>query len=198
MRPSALSAPGHAWAALAVLLGLVAAAGFVWLPPDALVWRRATPLAPSRWLTPVMVHFTPLHLLANLAALAVLAMLGRAARLPGAAALAWALAWPATHALLPLAQGLDRYAGLSGVVHAGTAVAALFMMACAQPRLRMIGALVATGLAAKLWSEDIWQRPVQFDAAWGFPVAVAAHASGALAGAGAGLLMLGLQRLRRA
>lgn len=187
-------APGGAWVALAGGLALLGALGSL-LPASTLAWSRATAALPWRWLTPVGAHYGGLHLLANLAGLLLLAWLGRAARLDGRAALAWCLAWPATHAALWLAPALTSYAGLSGVVHAGTAVAAVFLLA-SHGRLRWLGLALALGLALKLGSEQPWQAPVQRNPAWAFPVAVIAHATGTAAGLAAALLVLAAARRR--
>ncbi len=74
------------------------------------------------------MHWSLLHLGANLAGVAVLAALGWVARLPCAAALAWGAAWPLTQLGLALRPELTHYGGLSGVLHAGVAVAALWLV----------------------------------------------------------------------
>jgi hypothetical protein len=99
-----------------------------WQPPLAFSepWRSVT----AAW-----VHLSPLHLAGNLAATAVVALLGRAAGCGRRAAVAWALAWPLTQALLA-EPALLRYGGLSGVLHAGAAVAAVALSAPAPRRGR--------------------------------------------------------------
>ncbi|WP_053013238.1 hypothetical protein [Caldimonas brevitalea] len=187
---------GRAWQAVASLLAVLALVGLA-LPPDTLAWTRETAGQPARWFTPVAVHLSVLHLLANAAGLLLLALLGRAVALPPAAAVAWLSAWPLTHLSLVLAPGLMRYGGLSGVLHAGAAVAAVFMLAMPVRRQRLLGAALAAGLTFKLHSENFWVAPLQEHPGWGFPVAVISHATGAVAGSGAALVALGWRRLRR-
>ncbi|PPE69631.1 rhomboid family intramembrane serine protease [Caldimonas thermodepolymerans] len=186
--------PGLAWTGLAAALGLLALAGLA-LPPESLAWRADAPWAVWRWFSAAGVHRTPLHLGANLAGLALLAALGRAARLPGAAALAWLVAWPLTHAPLMYVAPLHSYGGLSGVLHAGAAIAGLYMLCRpATARHRWVGLALLAGVALKLLLETPWQTPLRTDAGWGFPVAVVAHATGALAGWLAGAVALGVRR----
>lgn len=196
----ALRAPGFAWAA-AALLYAAAAAAVALLPPDwaaVLDWQPALAWTqPWRWWSAAFVHLSPAHLAANLAGCGVVAAFGAAARLPPRAALAWCVAWPLTQlALLVLAPALTRYAGLSGVLHAGVAVAAWFLVTQgAGGRRRTVGWLVWAGLAAKLLSETPWRAPVQAVPGWDIPIAAIAHLSGALAGLGcAAVVSLGRRR----
>jgi len=202
--PSLLRLTAPWWGlALALALGsagLALASG--WGGPAAhepLVWQRAQLAAqPWRWWSAALAHLDASHLAANLAGCAVVAAFGVAAGLGRAAALAWALAWPLTHLALALAPGVERFAGLSGVLHAGVAVAAVFTVARpAHDVQRWVGAAVTLGLLAKLAWERPWALPVQRVAGWDFPVVVAAHASGAAAGAACALLVLaGCRRAR--
>lgn len=189
-----MSVGGRAWVALCALLAVAALLG-MWLPPQMLVWAATSPLDVWGWWSPVAAHFTTLHLVANLAGLALLAWLGWSARLPLAAALAWLAAWPATHAMLIWADTLELYGGLSGVLHAGVVIAGVFL--CADPlrRRRWVGAAVLAGVALKIGLEAPWNAALQTDTAWGFPVAVAAHATGALAGLLAAAVAVGVGRL---
>jgi rhomboid family GlyGly-CTERM serine protease len=166
-----------------------------WLPAAVLDWQPAAAAAePWRFVTAAWVHWSPLHLAANLAATAVVAALGHAARLPAAAALAWLLAWPLTHAGLWLQPALAHYGGASGVLHAAVAVAACWLigarnsarngarMGARQRRVRWIGAAIAAGLVTKLLLEQPWRGPLVHPASWDIAVAPLAHASGVLAG----------------
>jgi len=98
----------------------------------ALDWQPALGLGePWRLWTGAWVHWSAAHLLVNAVGAAVLAFVGWRARLTSAAALAWFLAWPLTHAFMG-AAGADRlaalmphYGGLSGVLHAGAIVLGL-------------------------------------------------------------------------
>jgi len=173
---------GHrAWLTLCALAVAGALAG--WLAPAmALDWQPALAATePWRWWTAAFVHWSPLHLGANLAGCAVLAGLGAAARLPSRATLAWGLAWPLTHIALLAQPALAHYGGLSGVLHAGVAVAAVVLLA-RTGRERAIGAAIATGLLAKLLLERPWAGPLAHPAGWDIAVAPLAHAAGAAAG----------------
>ncbi len=192
-RVQRLTRPGRAWLLLAgVLLVLSLGHALAGADLDAWAWRRELPGQAWRWWTAALVHWNTLHLLANLAGTAAVAWLGWAARLPAGAALAWLLAWPLTQVLLWLADAPARYAGLSGVLHAGVAVAAVHLLLQAAA-MRWIGGALAVGLLLKITSEAPWHAAVVASTDWGFPVAVAAHACGAVAGlvvAAAGVLAI--------
>ena len=152
-------------------------------PAVLLDWQPALATTqPWRWLTAAFVHWSPLHLFANLAGAVVVAAFGVLAQLPRRAALAWTLAWPLTHGALLLQPTLAHYGGLSGVLHAGVAVAATTLVLDASGRARAIGGAVAIGLALKIVLERPWDGPVQHPAGWDIAVAPGAHAAGALAG----------------
>jgi rhomboid family GlyGly-CTERM serine protease len=172
----------RAWLALCALAAIGAGAG--WLLPAAwLDWQPSLAASePWRLWTAAFVHWSPLHLGANLAGCAVLAGFGAAAAVPGRAAMAWLLAWPLTHAALLAQPALAHYGGLSGVLHAGVAVVAVALLARAG-RSRAVGAAVAAGLLAKLLLERPWAGPLAHPAGWDIAVAPLAHAAGAAAGA---------------
>lgn len=171
-----------AWIAFTATLALLAAAAW-FTPRSALDWQPARALAePWRLWSAAFVHWSPWHLAANEAGCAVVAAFGAAAKVPARAALAWLVAWPLTHAALALEPALVSYGGLSGVLHAGVAVAAWHLVRHTRGRQRMLGALVLAGLGLKLALEAPWQAPTQFVAGWDFPVAPLAHATGAVAG----------------
>lgn len=182
-----------AWELLAALLALGALATW-WLPESAqqaLEWRPALAAEqPWRAWSAAWRHWSLQHLLANLAGCAVLAWLGRRAGLGGRAALAWLAAWPLTQAALVLAPALQRFGGLSGVLHAGVAVAALELLARpGRPRLVELG--LAAGLALKLALERGWAAPWLREApGWDIAVAPLAHLSGAVAGAACTLILM--------
>lgn len=188
-------------AAGAALAGWVLPASWLdWQP--ALAWRE-----PWRWWTAAAVHWSAMHLLANLAGCAVLAAFGTAARLPRRAAVAWALAWPLTHGALLLQPALAHYGGLSGVLHAGVAVAALHLLARGEgrreggregwregwcDRRRLVGAAVLGALAFKLVRERPWAGPLAYPDGWDIALAPLAHLTGALAG-GVGVLLVAVR-----
>jgi len=137
------------------------------------------------------VHWSPLHLGANLLGTALVAALGQVGALPPRAALAWLIAWPLTQLGLLLQPELMHYGGLSGVLHAGVAVAAVTLVLDEQGRRRAIAAALLLGLAVKLLLEAPWGPPLRHPADWDIAVAPLAHSTGAVCGA---LLALLLQR----
>lgn len=175
--PSVLIGPGSGLARLTL----------AWAP--ALAWSE-----PWRWWSAAWVHLSLLHLLANLAGAVLVLLLGWVARLPRAAAWAWALAWPLTHLGLLLAPDLLRYGGLSGVLHAGVAVAVVALMRTAPLRReRVLGAVLLAGLCMKVLGERAWAHTLVTPPGWDIAVAPLAHASGTVCGV---LLALGLVRSR--
>jgi rhomboid family GlyGly-CTERM serine protease len=172
----------RAWLAVATA-GAVGAVVALALPSAALDWRPERALAePWRWWTAAWVHFSPLHLAANLAALAVVTAFGFAAAVPRSAAIAWAAAWPLTQLGLLAQPALTRYGGLSGVLHAGVACVVTTLLLDARGARRAIGAAVGTGLVVKLLSETPWAGPLTRSPEWDIPIAPLAHATGAVAG----------------
>lgn len=177
-----MAEPGKAWALLCALLAKLSL--FVWLlaPAAALDWQLDRIAAqPWRVWSAALVHLSLLHLAANLAGCAVLALLGWRAALPLRAAGAWLLAWPLTQLGLLLRPELSRYAGLSGVLHAGVAIAAAVLIGRAG-RERWLGLAIAAGLAAKLALESPLGPVLRAVPGFDFAVAPFAHLSGALAG----------------
>jgi rhomboid family GlyGly-CTERM serine protease len=172
-------APWAGLCAAAALGALLAQA----VDPALLRWQPELAFSqPWRLVTAAWVHFSSQHLIANLAGTAVLAALGRAAGCGQRAALAWALAWPLTQAGLLVQPALTAYGGLSGVLHAGVAVATWQLLRAAHGARRWIGAAIAAGLLLKVGLEAPWQGPLRQVPGWDIAIAPAAHASGALAG----------------
>lgn len=145
---------------------------------------------PWRWWSAAWVHLSSMHLLANLIGAVLVVVLGVAARLPVRAAVAWALAWPATQLGLLAMPELTRYGGLSGVLHAGVAVAATTMLLRSARGERLLGGAIAAVLVVKLLTEAPWRGPLQHPEGWDIAVAPLAHATGALAGAAMALVCL--------
>lgn len=174
--------PASAWLLLSLLAGLGALVAWAadpallrWQPE--LAWQQ-----PWRFISAAWVHLSMLHLLANLLGTALVAALGWAAGCDRRAALAWALAWPLTHAGLLLQPGLSHYGGLSGLLHAGVAVAILQLLRGTRGQRRTIGALLAAGLLLKLLLEAPWLGALRQPAGWDIAIAPLAHSSGAIAG----------------
>jgi rhomboid family GlyGly-CTERM serine protease len=170
------------WLTTAALLAAAAAA--LWFAPrEALSWQPGRALdQPWRAWSAAFVHWTPWHLAANLLGCAVVAAFGVAARVPTRAVLAWLVAWPASHAALAVQPALAIYGGLSGVLHAGVAIAAWHLLRHDSGSRRVIGAAVMVGLLIKLLLERPWGAATQSVPGWDFRVAPLAHATGALAG----------------
>lgn len=126
----------------------------------------------------------------NLAGCALIAWLGWRAAMPARSVAAWAVAWPLTQFGLCLQPALRHYGGLSGVLHAAVAIIGCRLIAQRrEPRARAIGALLAVGLALKIVWEAPWSAALRNVEGWDFALAPAAHASGAIAGVLAWLLI---------
>jgi len=172
----------RAWLALTLLLVLAAIGGW-WLPRSAIDWQPALAARePWRALSAAGVHYSALHLGANLAGAALVGALGVVARVPLAIVLAWLAAWPLTHLGLLMRPDLLHYGGLSGVLHAGVAAAALWLVARDRGRRQLIGAAILAVLLVKILGEAPWGPAVQTREGWDIAVAPFAHASGALCG----------------
>jgi rhomboid family GlyGly-CTERM serine protease len=173
----------HRWSWLALCAAWAALSILAWpMPRDLLDWQPALIASqPWRTVTAAFVHWTPLHLAANLAGCAVLALLGHRAALGRREAIAGLIALPLTQLGLLLRPDLQRYAGLSGELHALAAIAAAALLV--RPgRERLIGAGIALGLVVKLASEDPLGPALRATAGFDFAVAPFAHLSGAVAG----------------
>ncbi|MBC7726002.1 MAG: rhombosortase [Microbacteriaceae bacterium] len=138
---------------------------------------------PWRCITAAWVHLSGRHLVGNLAGIVLVAAFGRAAGCGGRATLAWAGAWPLTHAALALQPTLGHYGGLSGLLHAGVAVACWQLLRGGRGQRRAVGAAVLATLVLKLLLEAPWQGgPLRHGPGWDIAIAPLAHSSGALAG----------------
>lgn len=183
MSAGARSLGPWAWPAATVLAGLGALLAFG-LPREALDWQPALALAePWRALSAAWVHWSARHLAMNLAGCALLGLLGWRAHMTPRGVLAWALAWPLTQLGLLAQPALRHYGGLSGVLHAAAAIIGAHLLAQRHDRrARGIGALLVAGLIAKVLWEAPWGAATRAVEGWDFALAPAAHATGALAG----------------
>jgi rhomboid family GlyGly-CTERM serine protease len=174
--------PTRAWLALAAVM--LAGSLLAWPLPAALLdWQPERAFRePWRAFTAAFVHWSESHLVANLLGAVLLAALGWAGRLPTAAAAAWFAAWPLLHLGLLLRPALAHYGGLSGVLHAGVAVATLWLVVQARGPRRAVGAMVAMGLVAKVALEHPFGDLLQTAAGLDIAVAPIAHATGVIAG----------------
>jgi rhomboid family GlyGly-CTERM serine protease len=170
------------WIALAILLGSGALLGWP-LPHEAIDWQPSLATRePWRAFSAVFVHYSALHLAANLAGGALVAGLGHAARLPRRCALAWLAAWPLTQAGLLVQPALRHYGGLSGVLHAGVAIVGVHLLGAGAPPQRRIGAAILLVLVAKVLIEAPWAGPLRHAPGWDIAIAPMAHASGLVTG----------------
>lgn len=190
------------WLAVALALG-VPASLMGWVPLDQPLsawprWAAALALQPDQgWQQPPWVYWTAAwlhgsadHYLGNLLALVAVAALGQAGRMPPAAALAWALAWPLTQIGMLAHPELSRYIGLSGVLHAGVGVLGTFHLVARHDGAHSgMGTVLLGGLALKVFMENPWQTPLIASAESAITVAPWAHFSGSLAGCALGLLI---------
>jgi rhomboid family GlyGly-CTERM serine protease len=178
--PSATGA--HAWVALATLLALAALLASP-LDPRALDWQPALFLRqPWRAVTAAFLHFSALHLAANLAGTALVGALGWFARVPLQSTVAWLIAVPLTQVGLLARADLLHYGGLSGVLHAGVACVAWPLIVRGHGARRAIGALTLAIVAIKVASETPWGPALRHPAGWDIATAPFAHASGLVAG----------------
>lgn len=188
-RAGALARPGVLWLLLGALLGC--GAGLAWsVDGSRLDWQPQLWPQAWRWWSAAFVHWTPLHLLLNLLATALVAAYGWTARVPRAVALAWLASWPFTHLALLARPELLHYGGLSGVLHAGAAATSLWLALRGRGASRAIGWLMLAGQGVKLLVEEPWGAVLHTPSELDVAVAPLAHASGSIAGALLTLLAL--------
>jgi hypothetical protein len=192
-----------AWVAFAALLAMGSCIVVMTLESGPTLDHRVTAIRSSglaleplqgflqgahRWFTASWVHWGAPHLLLNLLGTALVAWFGWAAQVRRAEAMAWVAAWPLSLVLLMLLFWVAPFdltlpthlGGLSGVLHAGVAVAAMGLATSGHwSRRRWVGVAVLVGLGIKLalelgsgpahWSPGVRTEP------W-------LHVGGALAG----------------
>lgn len=184
-RPPRLEA--LAWPGLCVLLALGSLVVWSSAAAPVLAWYGAS------WMTmpwvlwsASLVHLSGAHLLANLVALGVLAVLGACLQAGRAATLALLVAWPLGTLALVLWPRVAGYGGMSGLLNAMAAV--LWAHTALRASTKPVSLVIFAALALKLLSEHAWSQPIAFDPNWGFNVVYAAHLAGAMAGALCGLV----------
>ena len=149
----------------------------------ALDWQPARAWSqPWRAFTAVAVHYSALHLGANLLGALLVAALGALARAPVRMVWAWSAAWPLTQLGLLIKPELLHYGGLSGVLHAGVAVAALYLVMDGARSQRVIGAAILAGTSIKVLLEAPWGPALRYGDGWDIAVAPLAHATGLISG----------------
>lgn len=174
---------GWAWSTAA--LGLVLGALLLWPVPHELIdWQPSLwAVQPWRAFSAVFVHYSVLHLAANLAGGVLVGGLGHAVPVPVRCSVAWLAAWPLTQLGLLMQPELAHYGGLSGVLHAGVAVVAVHLLFTGSVNRRRIAALIVVVLVAKIIHEAPWQAAVVHREGWDIAIAPLAHATGAISGA---------------
>ena len=173
---------GRLWLAVAAILSAGALLSFP-IDRPILDWQPALAATePWRAISAAFVHYSALHLAANLAGAALVGALGRVARVPMRTVVAWLVAWPLTQLGLLARPDLLRYGGLSGVLHAGVACVAWQLIVDGRGARRTIGALTLAGVVVKVLSEAPWGEPLRHPAGWDIATAPFAHASGVVAG----------------
>jgi rhomboid family GlyGly-CTERM serine protease len=149
----------------------------------ALDWQPQLAFAqPWRAWSAIAVHYSALHLAANLAGLLLVGALGVVADVPARIVGAWMIAWPLTQFGLLVRPELNHYGGLSGVLHAGVAAVAVHLLVAGPRARRLVAAALLAGLCFKVVGETPWGPVVTRPPGWDIAVAPLAHASGALAG----------------
>lgn len=172
----------RAWAGLAALLCVLAIAARA-VPAGAIDWQPALAMSePWRAFSAAALHYSTLHLGANLLGAVLVGALGVVADVPRRLVWAWFAAWPLTQLGLLMQPALLHFGGLSGVLHAGTAVVATHLLLAEHGRRRAIGAAILGCVVVKVASEAPWGEPLRQLPQWDIAVAPLAHATGTLAG----------------
>jgi hypothetical protein len=109
-------------------------------------------------------------------------------------ALALLLAWPLSILALALWPQVRGYAGLAAPAHAAALV--LWPLLALRPGLKPLSFGLGAAMGLKLAAERAWEVPVAFDPQWGGNVVLAAHLTGACAGALCGWLVEAVAWLR--
>jgi rhomboid family GlyGly-CTERM serine protease len=156
---------------------------------QAIDWQPSLAFTqPWRAFSAAFVHYSPMHLAANLVGAVLVGAFGWAAQAPRHMAMAWLLAWPLTQLGLLVQPNLLHYGGLSGVLHAGVVVVCVHLMFAGTSTQRRVGGATLLVVLAKVLLEAPWQGPLTHPAEWDIAVAPTAHASGVVVGAIAGVM----------
>jgi rhomboid family GlyGly-CTERM serine protease len=175
--------PGRSWLVMCVLLAKASLIAF-WVPAPWLDWQpQLAWREPWRMFSAAWVHWSGMHLGANLLGAVVIALLGMAMKAPTRLVWAWFVAWPLTHLGLLLQPELAHYGGLSGVMHAGLAAATVWLVLTERGRRQAVGVGLLIGIVTKLWLEKPWGAPLRHGDGWDIAIAPLAHGTGAVAGA---------------
>jgi rhomboid family GlyGly-CTERM serine protease len=152
-------------------------------------WQPSLALnQPWRAFTAAFVHYSPMHLAANLVGAVLVGLFGWAAQTPRHMTFAWLIAWPLTQLGLLVQPSLLHYGGLSGVLHAGVIIVCVHLMFQGTSTQRRVGWATLLVVSAKVLMEAPWQGPLSHPAEWDIAVAPMAHATGVVAGLVAGLV----------
>ena len=182
LKAAVLKRPSLAWWRLSALAAVGALAALA-IDPARLRWQpELAGTEPWRCITAAWVHWSGLHLAANLLGTTLVAALGTVAGCGRRATLAWAMAWPISHLALLLQPDLNSYGGLSGLLHAGVAVAGWQLLRGERGQRQAVGAAMLVGLALKMMLEAPWEGPLRTVSGWDIAIAPMAHASGSAAG----------------
>ena len=188
---------------LNVLLAVVAGLGAclvavqVWETPlrEALIYDRAAIRAGDWWrlLTGHLVHAGWLHMVFNLAALLILGgLLNVTPPRPAGTATVMAVLFVSTGLGLFLGlPDIQRYSGLSGVLHGLAVVTAGYRW----PHYPLSAGLLGAGVACKLVYESIAGPNPATAAAMGGDIVIGSHVSGALSGVVALALVVAGRRM---
>ncbi len=153
------------------------------LEHHAIDWQPALAFTQAwRAFSAAFVHYSPMHLGANLVGAALVGIFGWAAQAPRRMAVAWLAAWPLTQLGLLVQPSLLHYGGLSGVLHAGVIVVCMHLMLAGTPTQRRVGAATWLVVMVKVLLETPWKGPLSHPLEWDIAVAPMAHATGAVAG----------------
>ena len=188
-----------AWLALSGVLVLAAALTFAFADPAGLDWQPARAGSqPWRAWTAAWVHFSRLHLGADIAGAVLVGLLGVVAGVPARCAVAWLVAWPLTQLGLLARPELLHYGGLSGVLHAGVAIVAASLVVDGRGGRRLVGVATLAVLAAKVLAEAPWGPVLRHPDGWDIATAPVAHACGLVAGLLSSGLVAAWRRARAA